>query len=176
MTMVRIAGSIILLAFSPLSTGFFIIYTVCGVSDALDGLVARATGQTSEFGAKLDSIADLLFYAVMILKIFPLLLEQFPMWLWCGVGIVLLIRLGAYLVAAVRYRRFASQHTYLNKLTGLMMFLLPYMMGRDCTVGYCTAECAVAGLAAVEELFIHLGEKSYDSGRRSIFMKGSEEQ
>ncbi len=176
LTMMRIVGSIVLFAFPPLTVGFFIVYTVCGVSDALDGLVARATGQASEFGAKLDSIADLLFYAAMVLKILPLLIEILPAWLWCGVGVVLLIRLLTYLTVAVKYHHFAAQHTYLNKLTSLMMFLLPYLMELEATVGYCTAECAVAGLAAVEELCIHLKGKDYDPDRKSIFIKGSEAQ
>ena len=40
----------------------------------LDGTIARATNSTSEFGARLDSISDLIFYAVMIVKFFPILL------------------------------------------------------------------------------------------------------
>ena len=64
-TSVRIAASLLLL-FLPLhSVGFFAIYTLTGLSDALDGWLARKTGTASDFGARLDSIADLLFYAVL---------------------------------------------------------------------------------------------------------------
>lgn len=176
LTMTRIAGAAVLLFFPPLTVVFFILYTVCGVSDALDGLIARATKQTSEFGAKLDSIADLLFYAAMILKILPLLAETLPAWLWCGIGAALLLRLCTYLTVAVKYRRFAAQHTYLNKLTSVMMFLLPYMMVWGITVVYCTAECFVAALAAAEELLIHLRSREYDPDKKTILIGGSKGQ
>lgn len=58
----------------------------------LDGTIARATNSTSEFGARLDSISDLIFYAVMIVKFFPILLEVLPVWMWYCIGAVLVIR------------------------------------------------------------------------------------
>ena len=61
-TSVRIAASLVLLFFSMEYTWFLIIYTITGLTDALDGCLARRTGTASEFGARLDSIADLLFY------------------------------------------------------------------------------------------------------------------
>ena len=41
--------------FSP---AFYSFYIVAGVSDMIDGIVARKTGTTSEFGSKLDTVAD----------------------------------------------------------------------------------------------------------------------
>lgn len=176
LTMTRITGALILLFFPLQTVAFFMVYTLCGVSDALDGLIARATKQASELGAKLDSIADLLFYAAMILKILPLLVKMLPVWLWYGIGTVLLLRLCIYLTVALKYRHFAAQHTYLNKLTSVMMFLLPYMMLCGITVGYCTAECVVAMLAAAEELFIHLRSKEYAPDKKTIFIGDSKQQ
>jgi len=37
---------------------------IAGVLDALDGLVARLTGSTSDFGVQLDSLADLVSFGV----------------------------------------------------------------------------------------------------------------
>ena len=42
------------------------IYTFAGLTDVLDGWLARKTGRASEFGARLDSVADLLFYSVLL--------------------------------------------------------------------------------------------------------------
>ena len=72
-TMVRIIGSLCLLFVQPLKKPFYIIYTIAGLSDALDGFIARKTNSVSELGSKLDSIADLSFYIVMILRLFPVL-------------------------------------------------------------------------------------------------------
>lgn len=40
---------------------FTLIYLACGLSDVLDGYIARKTKSESTLGAKLDSIADLGF-------------------------------------------------------------------------------------------------------------------
>ncbi|HGH0401081.1 TPA: CDP-alcohol phosphatidyltransferase family protein [Clostridioides difficile] len=40
------------------SLPFWICYFWCGISDILDGLIARKLRQQSGIGAKLDSIAD----------------------------------------------------------------------------------------------------------------------
>ena len=86
-TMLRIVGTVGLLLIRPLTLPFYLLYTFCGITDVLDGTIARATNSTSEFGARLDSIADLIFYAVMIVKFFPILLEVLPVVLYrCGTG------------------------------------------------------------------------------------------
>lgn len=168
-TAARIVGALILLFLSPLSVAFYVIYTLCGVSDVLDGFIARATKSTSEFGAKLDSVADLSFYTVMMLKILPVLWELLPKWIWIGVAVVIAIRLSAYGVAAIRYRRFASLHTYLNKCTGAMLFAVPYFLSLPFAVGYCMTVLAVGGLASVEELVMHICAKDYKAGVKSIY-------
>ena len=102
-TALRIAGTAGLLFTVPLTPLFFVIYTLCGLSDVLDGWLARHTGAASDFGARLDSIADLLFYTVMLVKLMPVLWQLLPGVFWALLGAVLLIRLCAYGVAAVRY-------------------------------------------------------------------------
>ena len=65
----RIAGTIWLILTKPLTPLFLTIYTITGVTDVLDGAIARKYGTTSEKGAKLDSIADLLFYTLILIRI-----------------------------------------------------------------------------------------------------------
>ena len=69
-----------LLFAAPMKTAFFILYSVCGVSDVLDGFLARKMRCTSELGAVLDSIADLSFYTMMILRLFPILWKRLDVW------------------------------------------------------------------------------------------------
>lgn len=158
----------------PLSAVFYVFYSVCGISDALDGTIARATGTASRFGAKLDSVADLLFYSVMLFKILPILWETLPVTIWYVVGLVLLVRLLAYLTAAVKYKCFASMHTWLNKLTGLVLFLVPYVLLTEMAVGYCVMVSCVALLASAEELLMHLSRAAYDPDAKTIFKKRRE--
>ena len=107
-TALRIAGTAGLLFTVPLTPLFFVIYTLCGLSDVLDGWLARHTGAASDFGARLDSIADLLFYTVMLAKLMPVLWQLLPGAFWALLGAVLLIRLCAYGVAAGRYGRVST--------------------------------------------------------------------
>jgi len=48
---------------------FLILYVICGLSDVLDGIIARKTNTTSNFGAKLDTIADFIFVTILLIKI-----------------------------------------------------------------------------------------------------------
>lgn len=122
LTLLRMVGTALLAALKPLSGGFFFLYALTGVTDVLDGWIARKTNTESDFGARLDSAADLLFYAVMLLRVFPALWQALPGSIWYAVAFIVLVRLAAYLTAAVKYRRFASLHTYLNKFTGFCRF------------------------------------------------------
>ena len=170
-TSVRIVASLFLL-FPPLGSVWFLtVYTIAGLTDALDGWLARRTGTASQFGARLDSAADLLFYGVLILRLFPVLWEALPVQIWYTVAAILLLRLSAYCTAAIKYHRFACLHTWMNKLTGGAVFLLPYMLVVSSGVEYSWALCALAGAASLEELLIHLCRERYEANTKSILQK-----
>lgn len=61
LTSARIVCAALMPFFALPSTGFYVVYTFGGLTDAVDGTVARKLKLESEFGAKLDSVADLLF-------------------------------------------------------------------------------------------------------------------
>ena len=174
LTAVRIAASICML-FPLEASAFLVLYTLAGVTDALDGWLARRSGTASDFGAKLDSGADLLFYGVLLYRLFPVLWQRMPVEIWYAVGAIVIIRLGAYITAAVRFHRFAALHTWLNKLTGAAVFGIPYVLAASSGVGYCWAVCALAFLSSLEELLMHLRWGDYRAGRKSIFSKGGYE-
>ncbi|MBR6535241.1 MAG: CDP-alcohol phosphatidyltransferase family protein [Clostridia bacterium] len=169
MTAFRVVGSLILLLVEPFTVTFYVLYTLCGLSDAVDGITARLTKTSSEFGAKLDSIADMLFYAVMIFKIFANLVDILPQFVWYTVATALVVRAASYVIAAVKYKRFAAVHTYMNKLTSLTIFTVPYFIFNDVAfTAVCITVCTVANIASLEELIIHLSSKSYDPKRKMI--------
>ena len=95
-TMARIAGAAALWLTRPETAGFYAIYALSGLSDALDGWLARRTGSADDFGARLDSAADLLFYGSMLLYMLPALRLRLPGWVWIMLAAVLAIRLCAY--------------------------------------------------------------------------------
>lgn len=72
-TSLRIVGTFILIFLQPMSAVFLVVYAFSGFSDVVDGYLARKLKAESELGSKLDSAADLLFYAVSLIKLLPLL-------------------------------------------------------------------------------------------------------
>ena len=163
-TSLRMAGSLILLFLPFRPVWFLTVYMLTGLTDALDGWLARRTGTASEFGARLDSVADLLFYGILLLRLFPVLWRVLPTAIWFAVAAVLLVRLAAYVTAAIRFRRFAALHTLLNKRTGAAVFLLPYILAMSDGVGYGWAVCVLGFAASAEELAIHAGGKRNRDG------------
>lgn len=160
LTIARIIGSAVLLLVTPFTAVFYIIYTLTGVTDVLDGFIARKTNTESELGARLDSISDLTFYSCLAIRIFPTLTEVLPDAIWYTLYTVLGIRALSYLCAYLKFGRFAAVHTYLNKLTGLMVFIIAYVITTPAAIPYCWAAVSVAGISSTEELAIHITSKN----------------
>lgn len=167
-TAMRIGASFLLLFLTLDTIWFLVVYTFAGLTDVLDGWVARKTGSISEFGAKLDSIADLLFYGILLIRLFPVLYQTLPGEIWYAVSVIVAVRFASYAAAAVRYHRFASLHTWLNKLTGAAVFLLPYVLFSKSCVVYSWTVCILAFAASAEELAIHLLKADYIPDRKSF--------
>lgn len=157
-TGIRILGAIALIFFEPLSLGFFIVFGICGLSDAVDGFIARKLKITSSFGSKLDSVADISFYSVMMIKLFNNLNEMLQKWLWIFLFIILFIRLTVYLLSAIKFNRFSSLHTILNKATGAGLFILPFVLLTTKLILniYGTLLCGIAFTASVQELVYYI--------------------
>lgn len=171
-TTMRMGASVFLLFLSLETWWFLVVYTFAGMTDILDGWLARKSQRASEFGARLDSIADLLFYGVLLIRLLPLLYQILPGEIWYVVWGAIAMRLASYAVAAVKYHRFASLHTWLNKLTGAAVFLLPYVLFSTLNVVYSWAVCILAFAAAAEELAIHFLRAEYIPDRKSFLQNG----
>lgn len=163
-TSFRIIGAMILIFLKPLSTLFFIVYTVSGLTDAIDGYVARKTNSVSEFGSKLDSVSDLLFYSIMMIKVMPILFSRLPIEIWYYTGLIVFMRIVVYSFVAIKEKEFHSPHTYLNKASGLLFYLLPFVINTKHLEAYAYAMIGVTFFAAIDEVLIilfkkHVGEK-----------------
>ena len=123
LTACRILGSILLLFFPAFSVAFYIIYLFCGFSDMVDGTIARKTNSISKFGSQLDTAADLIFVVVSLFKMLQAI--HIPQWLWIWSGVIALIKITNIIWGYVSKKQFLSLHTIMNKVTGLMLFLLP---------------------------------------------------
>lgn len=166
LTLARIPLALGLLAVPPLSPAFILLYLLSGVTDMLDGPVARRTHTESRTGARLDSLADIVFLAAVLYCLLPLLhLSRRFLWVLALIG---LLRCGAWLAGYRKYRRFAALHTLANKVTGAALFCAPCLLPWFPSRVLCTALCILAGLSAVEELTIQCLSREFDPNIRSI--------
>ena len=149
----RIAGLILLLLLPAMQPAFYAVYAAYGLSDMLDGFLARRLGVASRLGSILDSAADLLFLCVSALKIVPQ--YRFPFWVWVAVCGILFVRLCTLFIAFAKSRRLTLPlHTNANRLTGLLLYLFAPIL--NSCMGSCLliVLCCVAAFAAVQELTI----------------------
>lgn len=120
-TLLRIAGSLGLLLCDVTGVVYWIIYGLCGISDMLDGALARKYHCESKTGALLDSLADIVFVACCCIKLIPVL--AFPNWIWIWVLVIALIKVINQISALVIYKKCVFQHTIANKVTGFLLFV-----------------------------------------------------
>ena len=122
-TGIRILCSIALLFCPVFSPAFYTLYIVAGLSDMIDGTVARKTGTVSKSGSKLDTAADLVLVIVCLIKLIPVL--HIPTWLFTWITIVALIKMINIISGYVMYKEFVAVHIVMNKVTGILLFILP---------------------------------------------------
>lgn len=169
-TLFRIVGAVLLIAIKPTSGLFLLVYTITGATDVIDGQIARKTNISSEFGARLDSIADMVFYGVTAFKIIPLLWNMLTPLIWCFIAVTALVRTISYVVAMIKYRCFGSLHTYMNKLTGFLLFTVPYIVMYPFSASAFMVISVVAVIAALEELIIHIRTNQYCADTKTLFV------
>ena len=145
----RIFGSILLLFFPAFSLAFYIVYLFCGFSDMIDGTVARKTNSTSQFGSQLDTIADFVFVVAAIFKLLPVI--RLPGWLWVWSGVIAVIKIVNIIWGYIFKKQFIALHTIMNKVTGLLLFLLPLTISFVEPQYTAIIVCSVATFSAIQE-------------------------
>lgn len=149
-TISRILFSVLLLVFPPYSFSFAVLYLLCGATDVLDGFAARKLHTESEKGAMLDSVADLLFALIYAVRILPLLSIPFRIWIWAA--IIAVAKVAGIITISQKAHRLLIEHSFGNKLTGLLIFLLPLS---TCIVDVrygATLVCVTATVTVIKEV------------------------
>ena len=148
-TSCRILCSILLIFFPVFSTWFFSLYIISGFTDMIDGTIARKTNSVSEFGSKLDTIADFIFVVICLIKLLPVI--YFPQWVWIWIVAIVFIKVINVISGFICQKKFVVEHTLMNKVTGLLLFLFPLIFTKiELSYSACIV-CAVATFAAIQE-------------------------
>ena len=140
------------LLFIPLSSAwFYVFYLFCGLTDMIDGTIARKTEAVSKFGATLDTVADFVFMFVCLGRILPLI--HIPVWLWVWIFMIAMIKILNVAFVFLRKRKLISIHSVLNKITGFALFLFPLSLAFVETTYSVATICVLATLAAMHEVY-----------------------
>ena len=157
-TFFRIAASIVLLFCPVFSPAFYVFYIAAGLSDMLDGFAARKTDTVSILGARLDTIADFVLVVICLIKLIPVL--RIPAWLYIWIGIIAFIKVVNIISGFVVQKRFVAVHSVMNKVTGVLLFLLPLTIPAVPLKYSAIVVCAAATFAAIQEgHFIRTGKE-----------------
>ena len=148
-TFFRIVAGIVLLFCPVFSPAFYVFYIAAGLSDMLDGFVARKTDTVSKLGARLDTIADFVLVVVCLIKLLPVL--SIPAWLYGWIGIIALIKVINIISGFAVQKTFMAVHSTMNKATGLLLFLLPLTIPVFPLKYFAIVVCAAATYAAIQE-------------------------
>jgi CDP-diacylglycerol--glycerol-3-phosphate 3-phosphatidyltransferase len=134
---------------------FLLTVAFCFLSDVVDGFLARTLGLSSEFGARLDSVTDFLFYLTVALG---------TMWLWPDImrreapffAAVISSVVLPPLLALVKFKSTTSYHTWATKLAALAVGLsLLALLAFGLSWPF-RAAALLAVVAALEEMAITL--------------------
>jgi CDP-diacylglycerol--glycerol-3-phosphate 3-phosphatidyltransferase len=145
----RIILSLIMLHLPVFSPGFYACYLMAGITDMVDGTVARKLGTESEFGERFDTIADFIFVISALYKLLPAVEISMEIWIWTGT--IAVIKMVNTMYGFAVQRRLIAIHSWANKMTGLVLFVLPFSFDVIDIRYSAAAVCMLATFAAVQE-------------------------
>ena len=158
-----------MLCVAPFSPAFWCVYLCGGLTDIMDGWIARKQSRPNAFGAKLDSAADFVFAGAI--AIFAVIHIEIPVWLWLCISGVAFVRLTGYGIGFYKYRAFSALHSYANKMTGVCVFMAPmlYKVTGLAVTGVILS--AVAFASALEEVMITIKSKELNRDCKGVWLR-----
>ena len=160
-TGIRIICALFLIFCPTFSNWFFMFYVLGGLSDVFDGAVARYLGQETKFGAKLDTLADIVFTTILIIKM--ILAVHIPLWLFIWIVGIAVIKCFSLIYGFVVYKRFVPEHTIMNKICGVLLFVIPFFIKAfscQTVMIMIVITCLAATFSAIQEgYYIYTGNE-----------------
>ena len=122
---------------------------IAGLSDMIDGTIARRMNTVSEFGARFDTAADFVFVTVCLIKLLPVII--IPAWLYVWIVLISLIKIINIVSGYIVQKKLVAVHSVMSKVTGGLLFILPLTLSIVPLKYSAVPVCAVATFASVQE-------------------------
>jgi len=157
-----------LLVFSvPLSVTFWLLYGLAATTDLIDGPIARKLKVNTNFGAALDTSADIFFLICMMVCVFPIL--EITTQSYALIGSVFLFKIISLGYAYAKFKTVVSYHTYLIKFLALFIFTFPIWISFLDVNIIILVLAVLQNIAYVEELLITRKNDTPDANTKSVF-------
>lgn len=171
LTSLRILCASLLLAVPVYSARFYLLYLICGVTDFLDGRLARRFHVASKAGASLDNIADYTLLMSTAIKVLPTLLLDLWTLVW---GICMLTaHISSSVIAWIKYKRIVVLHTVANKLLGGAVYVIPLLAGLGSHTLLISIISGFMCFSVPEEIYLLLASKQLEPDVRGVFFDNS---
>ena len=118
----------------------------------IDGPVARKLGAVNGPGAVIDSLADLVFVICSAILVLPTI--DLPLWIWMWIAIIGITKLAGVVIGSFRHRKFTIPHSISNRLTGILLFCLPFAIVRFDALIPAVIVCISAAASLLEDFHI----------------------
>jgi len=153
---------------------FLAVYIAAGLSDVLDGRLARRYHWESEFGAKLDGFADIVFMLSLLGVVFGVLRLRPAEYVIIGVLVLAALKLVNLAYTRLKFKQWATMHTLANKYTALPFFViipLCVMQGAfDARLNFALLlMLGIVFVANLEETLILTRMTEYDADMKSYY-------
>lgn len=161
--------AVLALALSNLPFYAGVALLAAGLTDMLDGIIARGWNIATAYGSRLDSIADTLMEvsaaaAVLILK--PGIFTGHTLIL----GAWIAIEASSILLGWIKFRRIANLHLYLTKTAGVIAYaFVIYTLVIGYNEAFFYAAAALLLVSSLECLILQLFAPRVDEHMKSVY-------
>ena len=149
---------------------FLIMFIIIGVTDKLDGTLARYLNQTTALGAKLDTIADMVFYPLIALWLYRFESGVVGEW-WNLIYFLLALYFFKMVTGKIKFGYVPAFHTIGAKTfsASLYFFMIAAILDPSLAKSIFPVLCVIGYINQLEETYILLTRDSVDENIRSVF-------
>ena len=149
---------------------FLGMFILIGVTDKLDGTIARYLNQTSHLGAKLDTMADMVFYPLIALWLYRFSPQVVEGW-WYLVYVLMALFFIKMVLGKQKFGEIPVFHTIGGKTfaASLYFFMIIAILYPDLASQVFPVLCVIGYINQIEEMYIFITRDSVDENIRSVF-------
>lgn len=149
---------------------FLGMFILIGVTDKLDGTIARYLNQTSHLGAKLDTMADMVFYPLIALWLYRFSPQVVEGW-WYLVYVLMALFFIKMVLGKQKFGEIPVFHTIGGKTfaASLYFFMIIAILYPGLASQVFPVLCVIGYINQIEEMYIFITRDSVDENIRSVF-------